>query len=321
MVWLAGRYPETPWTGYTGAYTKTETCPPRLATLALVCDREHDEHGAASRRCAIALLERSQAYENVIVPPGTPPEWAVVVSLVARQRSHLKAIVTLADVGLSLGAEIIDRTMFEFFVRLKWLLIDAELHRILWMLDDIGYRFTIDAEVREWAAKSEREIEILRDDVRERLEVLQADLRERIASIAADRQLDRHPRYPRLSEQAEAVGNAIDYSMGYRLNSQSAAHPSVIALQNLAEELPDGSVRILAEPVRDNRLNVYGTGSVYLFEALDLAGELIPQLRIEGLDEIGEELQELAVMRLLEENPSDAPPTDEPPPPAAEDRA
>jgi hypothetical protein len=160
----------------------------------------------------------------------------------------------------------------------------------------------------------------LRDDVRERLEVLRADLSEGIANIAADRRLDRAPRYPRLNEQAEAVGNAIEYSLGYRLDSQSAAHPSVLALQNLAEALPDGSIRIVAEPAPDNRLNVYGTGSVYLFEALELAGELIPQLRIEGLDEIGEELQELAVMRLLEEN-RDAPQTDEPPPPAAEDTA
>lgn len=120
-----------------------------------------------------------------------------------------------------------------------------------------------------------------------------------------------------MNEQAEAVGNEIDYSLGYRLDSQSAAHPRVLALQTLAEAPPDGSIRIVAEPAPDDRLNVYGTGSVYLFEALELAGELIPQLWIEGLDEMGEELQELAVMRLLEENPDD-PQTDEPPPPAAE---
>jgi hypothetical protein len=286
--------------------------PATLATLALVGDREHDERIVGSRRCAFTLLERSGVYENVIVPPGTPPEWPVVVALVARQRNHLKAMVTLADAGLNLEAEIIDRTMFEFYVRLKWLLLDAELHRILWMLDDIGYRFTIDAEVRQWAAQNEREIEILRDDVRERLEALQADLTEGIANIAADRRLDRAPRYPRLNEQAEAIGSAIDYSLGYRLDSQSAAHPSVLALQNLAEALPDGSIRIVAEPAPDNRLNVYSTGSLYLFDALELVGELIPQLRIEGLEEIGEELQELAVMRLLEENPG-APQTDEPP--------
>jgi hypothetical protein len=275
--------------------------------------QEHDEIVAASRRCAVALLERSEIYENVIIPADAPREWLPVVAMVARQRSHLKAIITLADAGLNLEAEIVDRTMFEFSVRLKWLVLDAELHRTLWMLNDIAYRFTLDGEVREWAAANGREIQILRDDVRERLEGVQDQLRDRLGEIANERGLDREPRYPGLKQQAEATGNAIDYSMGYRLNSQSAAHPSVLALDNLARQLPDGSVRIVAEPAPDNRLNVYGTGSVYLFDALEIAGELIPQLRIEGLEEIGQELQELAVMR-IDEHRQEAARVDEPPP-------
>jgi hypothetical protein len=57
-------------------------------------------------------------------------------------------------------------------------------------------------------------------------------------------------------------------------------------------------VRLLAEPLPDNRLNVYGTAAVYLHEALFMAGALIPQLRIEGLEEITAELGELSVMRV-----------------------
>jgi hypothetical protein len=255
---------------------------------------------AASRECALSLLEASRVYENIRVPPDAPPEWLPVVVLVARQRSHLKAIIALADAGLHIEAEIIDRTMFEFFVRQKWLLLDPELHRILWMLNDIGYRFPLDREVLEWAEVNERDIEILRADVRERLQSTRDDLRARLAEITVERGLEREPTYPGLKAQAAAVGNAIDYSLGYRLNSQSAAHPSVIALENLARLLPDGTVEVFAEPAPDNRLNVYGTGAVYLHEALELAGVLIPQLRIEGLDEIADRLQALAVMRIQE---------------------
>lgn len=72
-----------------------------------------------------------------------------------------------------------------------------------------------------------------------------------------------------------------------------------MALQNLIKELPDdGGLQVLAEPTPENRLNVYGTGAVYLFDALDVAGELIPRVRIDGLDEVGQTLTELAIMRI-----------------------
>lgn len=90
-------------------------------------------------------------------------------------------------------AEIVVRTMFEFFVRQKWLLLDPELHRLLWLRDDIQRRFTIDRETREWAEANDREIEILRPDVRERLEGSRERIDARIAEIAAERGLDRLP--------------------------------------------------------------------------------------------------------------------------------
>jgi hypothetical protein len=72
-----------------------------------------------------------------------------------------------------------------------------------------------------------------------------------------------------------------------------------MALQNLVRELPDnGGLQVLAEPPPQNRLNVYGTGAVYLFDALDVAGDLMPQLRIDDLKEVGQKLIDLAVMRI-----------------------
>ncbi len=225
------------------------------------------ERRAGARECALRLLELSRIYENVTVPRSSPDERAIVVALVARQRSHLNAIIQLADAGLALEAEIIDRTMFEFFVRQKWILLDAVLHRLLWLRDDIQRRFTIDRETREWAAANNRQVEILRPDVRERLERAREEIDARITQIADQRGLDEPPTYPGLQGQATATGNRIDYSLGYRLNSQGAAHPNALALENLLQQLPGGDLRVLAEPAPDNRLNVYGTGAVYLHEA------------------------------------------------------
>jgi hypothetical protein len=260
---------------------------------------EDQARRARARECAVELLELSRVYENVIVPPGCPVEWPIVVAIVARQRSHLKAVIQLADAGLALEAEAVDRMMFEFSVRLKWLLLDVELNRPLWLRDDIQRRFTIDRETREWAEANDREIEILRPDVRESLERTRDQIDARLDELAGERGLDRRPTYPGLEQQATATGNRIDYALGYRLNSQGAAHPNVMALQNLIRELPDdGGLQVLAEPAPENRLNVYGTGAVYLFDALDVAGELIPRLRIDGLDEVGQTLTELAIMRI-----------------------
>lgn len=190
--------------------------------------------------------------------------------------------------------------MFEFMIRMKWLLLDLELHLILWKLNDIDYRFTLDREVREWAEANQRDMAILTPHFRDELEGFRDDLRRRLAEITAERGLAREPTYPSLKAQAEAVGQTVEYSLAYRLDSQSAAHPSVLALQNLARQLPEGTIEVFAEPTPDNRLNVYSTGSVYLYEAVDMAGELIPQLRIEGLDEIGARLTDLAAMRIEE---------------------
>jgi Family of unknown function (DUF5677) len=217
---------------------------------------------AAARECAQALLDASRVYENVRIPPGAPPEFPVIVALVARQRSHLKAVIALADAGLNIEAEIIDRTMFEFMIRLKWLLLDLELHLVLWKLNDIDYRFTLDREVREWADANQREMAVLRPDFREELERFRGDLTRRLAEITVERGLEREPTYPHLKAQAEAVGQTVEYALAYRLDSQSAAHPSVLALQNLVRQLPDGTIEVFAEPESENRLNVYGTGSV-----------------------------------------------------------
>jgi hypothetical protein len=241
---------------------------------------------AAARVCAVELLERSQVYDDVTVPAATSRDWLVAVALTARQRRHMQAVITLADRDLSIEAEIIVRTMFEFYVRQKWLLLDPPLHRLLWLRDEISRRFTIDREVREWADTNDETVEILRPDRRELFERQRAEIDEQLDVIVAERELEERPSYPSLLQQADATGDIIDYSLAYRIDSQSAAHPSAMALQNLMIELPEGAIQVRAEPAPGKRLNVYAAGAIRLHGALTMTGVLIPQLRIDGLEEI-----------------------------------
>jgi len=52
-----------------------------------------------------------------------------------------------------------------------------------------------------------------------------------------------------------------------------------------------------------------GSGAVYLHEAIYWAGELIPQLRVDGLDEVAAKLAEISVMRV--DDADDEPPANE----------
>jgi hypothetical protein len=70
------------------------------------------------------------------------------------------------------------------------------------------------------------------------------------------------------------------------MDSHSAAHPSALALENLLRQLPDGGVEVLPEPKPENRLDAYSTGAIYLREALMMASEMIPQLQIDGIEEV-----------------------------------
>jgi ribosomal protein L31E len=250
---------------------------------------------AAGRECALRLLEVSTVYEDVTVPAASPREWPVVVALVGRQRRHMTAVVTLADAGLFLEAEIVVRTMLEFRIRQVWLLQDLGLNRLLWLRDEIDGRFTIDRETREWAqTKGRQAVEILRDDVRRRFEQERAQIDALIDGIVTERGLARRPRFPSLQQQADAVDAMIDYTLAYRIDSRNAAHPSPMALQNLMVELPGGDLRVLAEPQPGIRLNVYGVGAYQLLLSLDSAGELIPQLAVDSLDEIAKKLAEIS---------------------------
>jgi hypothetical protein len=247
----------------------------------------------AARVCALRLLDLSEVYDDVTVPAATSRDWLVVVALTARQRRHMQAVIALADRELFIEAEIVVRTMFEFFIRQKWLLLDPSLHRLLWLRDEITRRFTIDREAREWAQANNETLEILTPEGRELFERQLAEINEQLDAIVAARGLDARPRYPSLIDQAVATDDMIDYTLTYRIDSQSAAHPSAMAIQNLMLQLPDDAIQIRNEPPPGKRLNVYAAGALRLHHALAMTGHVIPQLRLDDLDEILAKLAEL----------------------------
>jgi hypothetical protein len=107
--------------------------------------------------------------------------------------------------------------------------------------------------------------------------------------------LERPPPYPNLRDQATAVGLGFAYSLAYRFDSQSAAHPSAMAIEQLFEDRPDlGGIRLLPEPPPERGYaDSYGAGAFILGDALASAAVLIPELRLDGFDEVAARLDTL----------------------------
>lgn len=84
------------------------------------------------------------------------------------------------------------------------------------------------------------------------------------------------------------MGLGFAYSLAYRFDSQSAAHPSAMAIEQLFEDRPDlGGIRLLPEPPPERGYaDPYGVGAFTLRDALASAADLIPELRLAGFDEV-----------------------------------
>src|SRR5207247_2041155 len=82
-------------------------------------------------------------------------------------------------------------------------------------------------------------------------------------------------RMPPFQDRA-AVGDAGDiYSLTYRFDSNSAAHPSPLALEQFLERRTDG-IEVLATP-KGPRPDPYVVGAILLAALVDLAGERLDQ--------------------------------------------
>lgn len=250
---------------------------------------------ADGRQCGLDLLELTRGYEELDVPHGLGTTNLAVLALVARARHLLTRAYDVADGGDATSAAILMRGITESVFTLAWLNRDPELAGIVWMLDEIRSRLSQHDEVsaaerrqrrrarrrgeavRALAAgqslglltrASVRDLRRLREQVRRRAQRLPR-YKSRLEKLKV-KQLTRMPTFQARAE----VGGASDiYSLTYRFDSNSAAHPNPLALEQFLEERPDG-VRIRATP-KGARPDPYVIGAVLLMALVELAGEQV----------------------------------------------
>jgi Family of unknown function (DUF5677) len=255
-----------------------------------------NEQEEVARKCGLRLLEISGIYEQGVVGYEAGHETLSIGGLVARQRRLLRAAYLLADEGQRLEASIMLRAMLEFLIRQKWLESDPGLHFVLWAADDLRARLRIDRELRENAPDAhDAALEVMEPEVRQLYAREFARMREQLEVLQAERGLDRLPSYPTLREQAEAVGMGTSYSLAYRFDSLSAAHPSPMAIEQLFEDRPDlGGIRLMPEPPPGRTYaDPYSVGAFILRDALAAAAALVPEFQLDGFDEIVGRLEEV----------------------------
>jgi len=247
-----------------------------------------------ARECGLRLIEISGIYEDGVVGYGAPHATLAIAGLVARQRRLLKAAYQLADGGNRLEASILQRSMLEFLIVQKWLALDSQTHFLLWAADDLRARLRIDREMREQVPEARREA-ILRPEVGERYEESLEQMEAQLEQAREELGVERVPPLPSLREMADAVDLGATYSLAYRFDSQSAAHPSPLAIEQLMQDRPElGGIGLLAEPPPERgRADPYAVCAVILREALSGAAALIPELRLDGFDEVVARLEEL----------------------------
>lgn len=256
----------------------------------------HTEQERIARECGLRLLEISEIYERCVIEYGAGHATLAIVGLVARQRRLLRAAYLLADADQRLEASVFIRAMQEFLIRQKWLQLDPELHHVLWSLEDFRLRLKIDEEITAWA-KSEGVAlaPILKPEVRDEYERQRGWLQKQLTKISDERGLPKAPSYPGLQQQANDVKLGLVYSLAYRFDSQTAAHPSALAIEQLLRDRPDlGGVEVLADPpVERTYADPYATGAFILRDAFASAATHIPEVELDGFDDVAQRLEEI----------------------------
>jgi hypothetical protein len=274
-------------------------------------------HSAASRdarQIGLDLLDLTRGYEDLIVPPGLGVTNLAVLASIARARHLLRRAYDVADIGDATSAAILVRAVTESVFTVGWLNSDPELGEMVWMLDEIRSRLSQHEEVaaaerrqRRRARRSGEEVAPLaagqslglltRASVRG-LRRARRRIRARAGRLPRYQQrleklkVQRLNRMPSFQARAEVAGGEGIYSLTYRFDSNSAAHPNPLALEQFLEERTEG-IRILATP-KGPRPDPYVVGAVLLAALLDLARDRVDQQELEpGLAQIAARLQAL----------------------------
>jgi hypothetical protein len=268
---------------------------------------------ADGRRHGLKLLELTRGYENLRVPRELGVTDTAVLALVARARHLLRRAYDVADRGDAMAAAILMRGITESVFTLAWLNVDPELAGIVWMLDEIRTRLNQHEEVaqlernRRRRARRHGEAVVPLEPGQSHGTLSRAcvrELRRRRERIRARAhglpryharlkrlKVEQLARMPSFERRAEVGGGDMIYSLTYRFDSNSAAHPNPLALEQFLDR-HNGDIVIRATP-KGPRPDPYVVGAALLLAVVDLAGERVDHSTLtSGLAQIRRRLQE-----------------------------
>jgi hypothetical protein len=210
---------------------------------------------------------------------------------------------------------ILMRGITESVFTISWLNKDPYLATSVWWLDEIRSRLHQHREVARLERNARRRAQrrgdpvppltagqslglLRRENVRrlqrlrkQTLEIVNAAprRRERLKAL----KVDRVEHMPTFAKRASVAGVEMIYALSYRFDSNSAAHPNPLALEQFVSDAPEGGILINEAP-SDLRPDPYVTGAWLLLALVDLAGERIDHTDLApGLARITARLQAL----------------------------
>jgi hypothetical protein len=267
-----------------------------------------------AREAGERLLELTRGYENLVVPRGLGVAPLAVLGIVARARALLRVAERLADSGDAAAAALPVRAITESVLTLGWFDKDPELAEAVWMLDELRTRLSHHKEVaneeRRQRARARRRGEpvlvlpsgaslglLTRAKVREyrRLEREQRQRVQKLPRLARRKKrlrVTRISKMPSFADRAKVAGMPWVYSFAYRFDSNAAAHPTPLTIEQFLEERPEGI--LIRSSAGGPRPDPYYVAAQLMWALLELAGRHVDQTELApGLEEVRAELERL----------------------------
>ncbi len=287
--------------------------------MLLPCRYSHTS--CRAREIGYRLLAMSTIYEGLA---GEDRVAVTTVALVIRSRRLLSGAYHLADHGRALEAAHLLRAMAEAVITLAWLERDQELNFLRWLIDGNKRLLSHDRALRELEKKrraneglppataADEPLGLLNPEMRKRIETALAERRAELRKVErleerleppsprnSQPAVKRAESVPSLRQMAERAEVLIVYDVAYRWYSNSAAHASSNAVEQLLVPGVESGAAIASSPIGPIP-DPYAVGAALLGMMLDVGGKIVETLKLDRLEEIKRELVALKPFRVDE---------------------
>lgn len=261
----------------------------------------YTSYSRQARQCGERLLALTAEYEHLRLPANTEIPLVIELALVARGRHLLRGAHLVADRGDDLGATLFLRSLNECAMTFAWLMIDNELGSLVMRGDEIRQRLNhhrafakVERNQRRAAKRRGDPVTPLargdnlgllsRADVR-RFTRLDAEVRSKARALPNySKRLKRLgasiASVPSFETRAKKSKNPWLYEAAYRFDSNSAAHPSLLGLQQFVEE--EGAEIVVKSAPAGLRPDPYAAGAVLMGALAQLASRRPDHPPIDG---------------------------------------